>query len=325
MGNPIQAVWGVDIGGARTKYGLVDREGSVLTADILETQPREPAETLFNRLFGRFDAFLSGQSERIEVQGIGIGAPNANFHTGYIENPPNLRWGTVNIAELTAAHTDRPMAVTNDANAAALGEMRFGVARGLCHFIQVTLGTGVGGGFVVNGDILYGHDGFAGELGHVTAVRGGRLCGCGKRGCLETYGSAAGLVRTVLEMLADNTADSPLRGVPPNELTAKTVFEAAENGDAIAAEAFQRTGRILGEALADAAALFSPAAVVLFGGLTAAGERILSPVRTHFEANLFPAFKGKIKLLKTGLDQEQAAILGAAALIWHELEKRGDG
>ncbi len=322
MGDLIEAVWGVDIGGTRTKYGLVDRRGSVLTADTLETRSREPAESLFNRLFERFDAFLAGQSERIDVQGIGIGAPNANFHTGYIENPPNLRWGTVNVAELTAAHTDRPMAVTNDANATALGEMRFGIAGDLRHFIQVTLGTGVGSGFVVNGDILYGHDGFAGELGHVTIVRGGRRCGCGKRGCLETYGSATGLVRTVLEMLADATADSPLRDVPPNELTAKTVFETAENGDAIAAGAFQRTGRILGEALADAVALFSPEAVVLFGGLTAAGNWIILPIQEHMEKNLFPVFRGNVKLLTTGLDQERAAILGAAALIWNEIDKQ---
>ncbi len=321
MGDPTQAVWGIDIGGTRTKYGLVDRSGSVLTADVIETQPREPAETLFNRLFERFEAYLADRPADVRVQGVGIGAPNANFHTGYIENPPNLRWGTVNVADLVRSHIDAPLAITNDANATALGEMRFGIAGDLRHFIQVTLGTGVGGGFVVNGDILHGHDGFAGELGHVTVVRNGRLCGCGKRGCLEAYASATGLVRTVLEMLADTLADSPLRDVAPRDLTAKTIFEAAENGDDIAAEAFSRTGRTLGEALADAVALFSPEAVVLFGGLTAAGNRIILPAREHMEKNLFPAFKGKVKLLTTGLDQGRAAILGSAALIWNELEK----
>ena len=322
MGDPTPAVWGIDIGGTRTKYGLVDRSGSVLTADTIDTRPREPAETLFNRLFERFKTDLKGLSEDVRIQGVGIGAPNANFHTGTIENPPNLRWGTVNVADLVRSHTDAPMAITNDANATALGEMRFGIAGDLRHFIQVTLGTGVGGGFVVNGDILYGHDGFAGELGHVTAARNGRLCGCGKRGCLETYASATGLVRTVFEMLADTLADSPLRDVAPGDLTAKTVFEAAENGDDIAAGAFKRTGRMLGEALADAVALFSPEAVVLFGGLTAAGNRIILPIQEHMEKNLFPAFKGKVRVLTSGLDQGRAAILGSAALIWNELEKR---
>jgi glucokinase len=225
------------------------------------------------------------------------------------------------VADLVAAHTDVPIAITNDANATALGEMRFGAAGDLRHFIQVTLGTGVGSGFVVNGDILYGHDGFAGELGHLTVVRGGRRCGCGKRGCLETYASATGLTRTVFEMLADATADSPLRDVAPNDLTSEAVFNAAEQGDEIAAAAFRRTGRILGEALADAVALFSPEAIVLFGGLTAAGNRIILPIQEHMEKNLFPAFKGKVKVLRTGLDQGRAAILGAAALIWNELEK----
>ncbi len=322
MGDPIPAVWAIDIGGTRTKYGLVDRGGSVLTADTLETRPRDPADVLFSRLFERFDAYLAGRSESIDIQGIGIGAPNANFYTGFIENPPNLRWGTVNIAELVKPYRDVPMAITNDANATALGEMRFGAAGNLRHFIEVTLGTGVGSGFVVNGDILYGHDGFAGELGHVTVVRGGRRCGCGKRGCLETYASATGLTRTVFELMAEKRADSPLRAVPPQDLTSETVFRAAEEGDAIAAAAFERTGRILGETLADAAALFSPEAIILFGGLTAAGDRIFAPVQTHMEANLFPAFKGKVKLLKTGLTQGRAAILGSAALIWIELEKQ---
>jgi glucokinase len=316
------AVWAIDIGGTRTKYGLVGRNGAVLTADTLETRPKEPADALFNRLFERFEAHLANRPHPVDLQGIGIGAPNANFHTGFIENPPNLRWGAVNVVKLAASYTDLPLALTNDANAAALGEMRFGVAGSFRHFIEVTLGTGVGSGFVVNGDILYGHDGFAGELGHLTVDRGGRLCGCGKRGCLETYASATGLTRTVLEMLSDALAESPLRDIPPNELTARAVFETAEKGDAVAAAAFEKTGRMLGEALADAVALFSPEAIVLFGGLTAAGDRIFTPVQTHLEVNLFPAFKGKIKVLKTGLDQGRAAILGSAALIWNELEKK---
>ncbi len=322
MGAATRAVWAIDIGGTRTKYGLVDDQGSVLTADTIETRPRQSAEVLFNRLFERFETYLSGRSGDVSIQGIGIGAPNANYLTAYIETPPNLRWGTVNVTELVAAHTDVPLAITNDANATALGEMRFGVAGDLRHFIQVTLGTGVGSGFVVNRDLVYGHDGFAGELGHVTAVRGGRRCGCGKRGCLETYASATGLVRTVLELLADATADSPLRDVAPKDLTSEAVFNAAEEGDEIAAAAFQRTGRMLGEALADAVALFSPEAIVLFGGLTAAGNRIILPIQEHMEKNLFPAFKGKVKLLRTGLDQGRAAILGSAALIWNELEKQ---
>lgn len=233
-----------------------------------------------------------------------------------IEDPPNLGWGTVEVVERVRDRFEVPVAITNDANASAMGELTFGAARGMSHFIQVTLGTGVGSGIVVDGRLVHGYSGFAGELGHVTAVRGGRVCGCGKRGCLETYASVTGLRRTVFELLADRPDPSPLRKVPYDALDGRRVFEAAQREDPIALEAFSRTGRFLGEALADAVALFSPQAIVLFGGLAAAGDLIFAPVRTRMEQSLFPVFRNTVRVIPSALPADTAGVLGAAALIW---------
>ncbi len=312
-------VIGIDIGGTNTKVGIVDREAKIHLHLDLPTEAEKQAAYLFERIFKRLDQEKQRLGEDFKIIGVGIGAPNGNYYTGSIENPPNLGWGSVNLVELVKEHLDVPVAVTNDANAAALGEMLFGVARGMKNFIEVTLGTGLGSGIVVNGHLVYGHDGFAGEMGHVIVERNGRLCGCGRRGCLETYVSAPGLRRTVFEKLAENNKPSVLRDIPFNDLTSKMVYDAAMDGDRVAIESFEFTGKILGQTLADAVAYFSPEAIVLFGGLAAAGDFIFIPTKKHFENSLLPIFRNKVKIIPSGLPEGDAAILGAAALIWNEL------
>ncbi len=320
----IDAVLGIDIGGTNTKFGLSRGQGEVLFQESIPTDSRNTSPAaLIGRIFERIEARTAEMDAAVEITGVGIGAPNANYYTGRIENPPNLHWETADLPAVIGEHLDRPVAVTNDANASALGEMWFGAAKGMRHFIQLTLGTGLGSGFVVDGELVYGHDGFSGEMGHITAVRGGRRCACGKRGCLETYVSANGLKRTAFELLAEFTDESPLRGISYADLTSERIFESARDGDAVSAEAFRRTGDLLGEAIADVVALFSPEAVILFGGVMAAGDLILAPVKERMEANLFPVFRGKVKILPSKLPGDKAAILGAAALIRHELEVRG--
>lgn len=317
-------VIGIDIGGTNTKVGLVDRKAKIHVHFDLPTQSEKPASDLFKRIFYKLDEYYKQFSVNANILGIGIGAPNGNYFTGSIENPPNLKWSSVNLVELAKEHMNVPVAVTNDANAAALGEMLFGVAREMKNFIEVTLGTGLGSGIIVNGELVYGHDGFAGEMGHVIVEKNGRLCGCGRRGCLETYVSANGLRRTVFEMLAnDNGLDeqSSLQNIPFNDLTSKMVYDAALEGDPIALKSFEYTGRILGEALADAVAYFSPEAIILFGGLAAAGDFIFIPTKKHMEKNLLSIYKNKVKILPSGLPESDAAILGSAALIWNELER----
>jgi len=311
---------GIDIGGTNTVFGIVTEKGEIVFKESISTNGMEPAEDLFERIFNKFDESFNKHSSEYNLVGIGVGAPDGNYYKGSIENPPNLNWGYVNVKELVHKYHDIPAALTNDANAAAIGEMQFGAARGMKNFVEITLGTGLGSGIVVDGKVLYGHDGFAGELGHINAVRDGRRCGCGKKGCLETYASATGIIRTISEMLATYRESSPLRNIPYSEISAKKIYDAASGGDKIAINAFKFTGKILGEALADAVAILSPEAIVVFGGLAQAGNFILEPTKKHMELNLLNNYKGKIKLINSGLSEGDAAVLGSSALIWNELK-----
>lgn len=317
-----EIVLGVDIGGTNTKFGFVDREGRCLAHDSMATEAHQPAERFFGRLRKNADALLLSLPGQHRVAGIGIGAPNANYRKGTIEHPPNLSWDYVDVRSAIAGHYDLPVAVTNDANAAALGEMLFGTARGMRDFIVITLGTGLGSGIVSNGELVYGADGFAGEIGHTIVDPQGRRCGCGRRGCLETYCSATGLCRTVQELLCDSTEPSPLRNVCYADLTAEMVSAAARENDPIALQAFEFTGRILGIKLSDSVAHLSPEAIILFGGLTAAGELIIAPTRRSLEEHLFPIFRNKVKLIPSIMAEGSTAVLGAAALIWNDLDKK---
>lgn len=257
-----------------------------------------------------------------QIAGIGIGAPNGNYLKGTIEHAPNLAMkGIVPLADLVGAYFDVPVYLTNDANAAALGEHIYGGAKNLRHFIMITLGTGVGSGIYIDGRMVYGHDGFAGELGHTTVIPNGRQCNCGKKGCLETYCSANGLRRTVFELLANNIEDSPLRQLSFNEVTSHKIYEFAMEGDTIANKAFEITGDILGKGLADAVAFSSPEAIFIFGGLANAGEILFNPLRISFENNLLPIFRNKIEIRKSELEAGTAAIVGASALVWENISK----
>ncbi len=310
---------GIDIGGTNTAFGLVDRDGVCVAISKIPTRGDEPAERLFERIFSAFNQLWEDKKEGYELRGIGIGAPNGNYFSGCVENPPNLSWDRANMVELSQKYYDLPVKVTNDANAAALGEMLFGAAKTMKNFIEITLGTGLGSGIVVNGQVVYGNDGNAGEMGHIIAVHEGRLCNCGRRGCLETYASASGIRRTVEEMLDKSERSSLLRNLPAGSLTSKEIARAAAKGDALALEAFQFTAEILGRTLADAVAILSPEAIILFGGLAQAGELLFAPLRKAYEENVLNIFSGKVKILPSGLDADQAAILGAGALIWSEL------
>lgn len=314
-------VLGVDIGGTTTKFGFVDMYGRCYNESSLPTRADEPAEFLIERLHQAVETEWDALDEEFQLVGIGIGAPNANFYKGTVENPPNLKWGVVSIVDLLRKFYDEeiPIKLTNDANAAALGEMQFGAAQGMKDFIVITLGTGLGSGIVVGGEMVYGHDGFAGEMGHTVAIRNGRSCGCGRKGCLETYASASGIRRTVMELLAEKTEPSEMRSISFSEMNGKVIAEAAKKGDPIAWEAFQRTGKTLGLALADAINYTSPEAIIMIGGLAQAGDILFKPTKETMEANTLSIFKGKVKLLPSGLKNGNIAILGAAALIWHEI------
>jgi glucokinase len=315
-------VLGIDIGGTNTKFGFVTSKGICIAESSLPTNAHEPAKKLIERLHAEAQVLFKTKSPALTLKGIGIGAPNANYYRGTVENPPNLKWkGTVNLVQLFRKYYDVPVAVTNDANAAALGEMLYGAARGMKDFIVITLGTGLGSGIVAGGNLIYGADGFAGELGHTTVDPEGRVCGCGRRGCLETYASATGICRTVYELLAERQDESLLRAIVPSELTALMITEAARKGDRLAMEAFEFTGRILGMKLADAVAHTSPEAIILFGGLAAAGPLIFRPTKRSLEEHLLSIFRNKVKLLPSGLKEGNTAVLGAAALIWNELMK----
>jgi glucokinase len=315
-------VLAIDIGGTTTTFGCIDRIGSLLATGVIPTEAQQPAATLVSRLHAAIEALQASLPSQLQLMGIGIGAPNANYRHGTVENPPNLQWGaSVNLIELFQRFYDLPVAITNDANAAALGELDFGGARNMRDFIVITLGTGLGSGIVANGELLYGAGGFAGELGHTVVDPQGRQCGCGKRGCLETYVSATGLCRTTFALLAERREPSPLREVSYREMTAKTVAAAAAAGDAIALAAFEATARVLGMKLADAVAHTGPEAIFLAGGLASAGDLLLTPTQRYLEEFLFTPYRGNVRLLLSALPEGTGAILGAAALIWHEIDK----
>jgi glucokinase len=317
----IEITLGIDIGGTNTSLGFVTRAGTLVAESKMLTQALEPAVAYVAHLQAKINGMLEKIEETYELKGIGVGAPNANYYKGTVEYPPNLKWeGVTNLAEMIRHHYQVPVAITNDANAAAIGEMKFGAAKGMKHFIVITLGTGLGSGIVVDGKMVYGHDGFAGEVGHTIVHVNGRFCGCGRRGCLETYVSAGGICRTVFELLAERKEESDLRNVSFNQLTSKMISDAALHGDTIALEAFDLTGKMLGLKLADAVAHTSPEAIILFGGLSAAGELLLKPTQRYMEEYMLNIFKGKVQLLPSGLAAGNAAVLGASALIWNELD-----
>ncbi|MEI2737320.1 MAG: ROK family protein [Chitinophagaceae bacterium] len=311
---------GIDIGGTNTKFGIVDKNGHILKQDRLLTNGPEGVQDFIDELHAKLVPMIEEAGGLNEFTGIGIGAPNGNYYTGNIEYAANLKWrGIIPFAKMVSDKFGLPVKLTNDANAAAMGEMMYGCAKGMKHFITITLGTGVGSGIVIDGKIVLGHDGFAGELGHTIIRPGGRLHqGTGLRGSLESYASATGVRETALELLRENPKEeSLLRDFSINDLiTSQTVYECAMKGDKIANEIFEFTGQILGEALANFVMFSSPEAIVLFGGLTKAGDLIMNPTKQAMEANLIQIFKNKVKLLYSQLQEADAAILGASALVW---------
>ena len=314
-----QYVIGIDVGGQTTKLGVVDARGTVLAQTVIRTDTYEDINPYIAELAEALNRIIKESGKEGEIRGIGVGAPNGNYYTGTIENAVNLSWGgtrIIHFAELLSkAMNGLPVALTNDANAAAVGEMTYGAARGMKNFIMITLGTGVGSGIVINGDVVYGHDGFAGELGHVTAVRNnGRSCNCGKTGCLETYASATGVARTAREWLELSDEPSVLRSL--DTISSKDVYEAAKDGDKLALKIFEFTGKILGRSFADFIAFSSPEAIVLFGGLARAKEYLLAPIEDAMNSNVLPLWRNKVKVVFSQLKESDAAILGASALAW---------
>ncbi len=304
---------GIDIGGTNTIWGLVNNEAKIIAQAKISTTGHIDFETYIAKLATSIKKRLP-ENQLTELTGIGIGAPNGNIHSGQIEFAPNLPWqGILPLADKMRVHFDTKIKITNDANAAAMGERAYGAAQGIDDFIMVTLGTGVGSGFVSNGHLIYGHDGLAGEIGHVIAVRDGRRCGCGRCGCLETYTSATGIVRTAEEFLKRKKTDSVLQKEPT--INGYKISQAAKNGDATALEIFDYTGKILGQCLADAVAITSPKKIILFGGLAQSGHLILDPTIKYFEQNLLKIYQGKVTIALSQLPNNDVAILGAAALI----------
>lgn len=318
----IEVSLGIDVGGTNTAFGFVDVNGKCAAESSIPTKAHCSAADLFARLHPEIEKLYTSISGEYILKGIGVGAPNANYYRGTVENPPNLKWGVVNVVEILKQYYDVPAAITNDANASAIGEMLFGAARGMKDFIVITLGTGLGSGVVADGKLVYGSDGFAGEIGHTVYDPNGRQCGCGRKGCLETYASATGIKRTVMELLANSNEDSALRNISYNDLESKMIYTSALAGDKLAIEAFNFTGKILGLKLADAVAVTSPEAIILFGGLALAGNMIIEPTKKSMEENLFHVFKNKVKIIPSGLPEGNSAVLGAAALIWNEIIKR---
>jgi glucokinase len=319
MTNSMEALAiGIDIGGTGTKFGIVDRVGNVLFSSEISTRKHSDVNSFIDELYTELSKLIDNVGGIGRIKGIGVGAPNGNYYTGTIEYAPNLPWkGIIPLARMMEDKFKIPVVLTNDANAAAIGEMMYGAAQGMKDFIMITLGTGVGSGIVANGKLVYGHDGFAGELGHTTIIPNGRLHeGTGKRGSLESYASATGVRLTTLEILEKSTEPSSLRSVPSDQIDSKKVYEAAIAGDAVAKEIFESTGTILGAALANFVMFSSPEAIILFGGLTKAGDLILKPTRESMEANLIQIFQNKVKILVSHLKESDAAILGASALAW---------
>ena len=314
-------VLGIDIGGTFTKLGLVTEDGEVFHEDSIQTDLHDDIHLYIDDL--KKSVVENAMDNGFNITGIGIGAPNGNFYNGTIEFAPNLRWkGVIKLASLFEEAFKIPATVTNDANAAAMGEMLYGNAQDIKDFIMITLGTGLGSGLVVNGELVYGHDGFAGELGHTTVSIDGRQCACGRQGCLETYVSAPGIKRTVFELLSSEIHDSILRNYSFNDLDAIMISKAATENDPIALKAFDYTGKILGLKLADAVAHTSPEAIFLFGGLANAGHLIFDPVKKYMEQFLLPIFRNKVRLEPSALQHQNIAVLGAAALMWNEMHKK---
>lgn len=316
-------VVGIDIGGTNTVFGVVDARGTILYSGSIKTGRYTDVNDYIAELSKGLDLVIDQAGGREMIKGVGVGAPNGNYFNGCIEFAANLPWkGKIPLAQLISDKLGGiPVTLTNDANAAAIGEMTYGVARGMKDFIVITLGTGVGSGIVIGGNLVYGHDGFAGELGHVTVRRNnGRLCGCGRDGCLEAYASATGVARTAREYLSIRKDKSALRDINPEDITSKDVFDAAMKGDNIALEIFESTGQILGEAFADFIAFSSPEAIILFGGLAKSGDLIMNPIKKSMDKNVLKAFAGKTKLLFSQLKESDAAVLGASALGWESKE-----
>lgn len=316
--SPDDLAIGIDIGGTNTKFGVVNHRGEILQQGELKTDLYPEINSYINALYDTLSPIIE-TFQYSKIRGIGIGAPNGNYYTGTIEYAPNLKWkGILPIAKMMAEKFRLPAALTNDANAAAVGEMMYGAARGMKDFIMITLGTGVGSGIVANGQLILGHDGFAGELGHTIIVPGGRLHkGTGAHGSLEVYASAGGIVRTAIELLKDHPKEkSVLRNYAVSEINSKVIYECAVKGDSIAMQTYAFTGKILGEAFANFVMFSSPEAIILFGGVTRAGDMIMKPAREHMEKNLLPLYQNKVKLIFSELKESDAAILGASALAW---------
>ena len=314
-------VIGLDLGGTNSVFGIVDQRGQVLATNTIKTQTYTTVEDFVSAGVEALKPIVAKVGGIGQIKAMGIGAPNGNFYKGTIEFAPNLSWGhegTVPLAAMFERHLKIPVGLTNDANAAAIGEMQYGVARGMKNFIMITLGTGVGSGIVINGQVVYGCDGFAGELGHSIFFRGGegRLCGCGRKGCIETYCSATGVARTAREFLKNSDEVSLLREIKVEDITSLDVSIAAGQGDKLAKRVFDFTGDILGQACADFAAFSSPEAFVFFGGLTKAGDLLMKPLKKSYDAHVLRIFKDKAKFLVSSLDDASAAVLGASAIGW---------
>ena len=313
-------VIGLDLGGTNSVFGIVDSRGDIKATTTIKTQGYETVDEYVEASVEALKIIIDQVGGIEKIKAMGIGAPNGNYYTGTIEFAPNLSWGHNGIVPLAKMFSDKlgiPVALTNDANAAAIGEMTYGVARGMKNFIVITLGTGVGSGIVINGQLVYGSDGFAGELGHVIMNRvNGRPCGCGRKGCLEAYCSATGVARTARELIETTDEPSLLRDMPAADITSLDVSIAASKGDALAKRIYEFTGNMLGEACADFAAFSSPEAFIFFGGLTKAGALLMDPIKKAYEENVLNIFKGKAKFLVSGLDGSSAAVLGASAVGW---------
>lgn len=313
-------VIGLDLGGTNSVFGIVDQRGEIKVTTAIKTQGYEKVEDYVKASVEALQVIIDQVGGIENIKAMGIGAPNGNYYKGTIEYAPNLSWGhdcIVPLAEMFSKELNIPVALTNDANAAAIGEMTYGVARGMKNFIMLTLGTGVGSGIVINGQVVYGSDGFAGELGHVTMRRdNGRSCGCGRKGCLEAYCSATGVARTARELLSTTDRPSILRDMNPEEITSLDVSIAAGKGDQLAKDVYEFTGHMLGEACADFTAFSSPEAFVFFGGMAKAGDLILDPIKRSYDEHVLPIFKGKAQFLVSALDGASAAVLGASAIGW---------
>lgn len=313
-------VIGLDLGGTNSVFGIVDSRGDIKATTAIKTQGYDRVEDYVDAAVDALQVIIDQVGGIDKIKAMGIGAPNGNFYNGTIEFAPNLSWGHDTVVPLAKMFSDRlgiPVALTNDANAAAIGEMIYGVARGMKNFIVITLGTGVGSGIVINGQLVYGCDGFAGELGHVIMRReNGRPCGCGRKGCLEAYCSATGVARSARELLFTTDRPSVLRDMNPEEITSLDVSIAAGKGDQLALDVYKATGEMLGEACADFAAFSSPEAFIFFGGLVKAGDLIMDPIKKSYDEHVLKIFRGKAKFLISGLDGASAAVLGASAIGW---------